>query len=891
MFIRFVALHSARCSAFKSRLAAAIALFLALLSRSVPPRLHAQVSSQPITHDFGRVDIGHSGTPYPITFRFTGNLQVGSVSVLTEGASGKDFQAAQENTCIAGIYSDGSTCSVMVGFSPTSPGARKGAVVIYDVAKPAKVLATTYLSGAGIGPVVGFRPGLIDTVAGSGTGANDGCKGDGGPAKDAALNAPTHVTIDGAGNFYIADSGHNLIREVTTDGAIHTIAGNGTAGYTGDEDAAIRAEVYSPAGVAIDGAGNLYIADVQNDRIRRVDSNGNIATVAGGGFCASGDLTQVGDGAPATSACIRRPADVAVDGAGNLYVADTGNNRIRKITPDGSISTVAGSGTAGFSGDGKLGSSAELYSPGGVAVDDAGNLYIADSGNNRVRKLTPDGKVFTVAGSGSAGSSGDGGAAISAGVYLPQAVAVDSAHNLYIAGGDCRVRKVRPDGFIETVAGGGSCSYSGDGQTTTNAQLNVPGGMTVDHAGNLYIADSANNRIRLITFTDAPLLIFPTTTVGSSSSAQDVVVEDLGNAQLAITHIGSGSSLAVQGADTTCATQGSQFLNPGTSCTLAIEFTPQTGGTILDRVAISDNDLNVSVATQEILVLGTGRLIEQSSPVIGLSSLSIAPGIPNTGGADGNPFTTAFPAAMADHGTGAPSGAPEFADFKPAENNASLDADRDSKIEGQAPFFTSANSVATAVGREVSFRIHAAGNPVPTVSESGALPLGVTFNSERGVLCGVPAPGTGGVYKILFTADNSVKIAQQNFKLSIQDFVLNALPAMRAARGGTAQTTVIVQPIAGFSSPVSFTAIGLPDGVTASFDRPFATLKNQKSASAMMDLRVSPSYSAGSFKFTVLATGGALSRSTTAFVAMAAANGEHSERAKALRRMSRASRK
>ncbi len=324
--------------------------------------------------------------------------------------------------------------------------------------------------------------------------------GDGGPATSAQLVSPYGVAVDAAGNLYIADSQDNSVRKVAANGTIATVAGNGTADYSGDGQPATQAELQYPGGVAVDAAGNLYIADTQNNRIRKVGTNGLIATVAGNGICGHG-----GDGSPAVSAQLCQPDDVAVDSAGNLYITD--GAFIRKVSTGGTITTVAGDGTCGYSGDNGPATSAEMC-PFGLTVDAAGNIYIADgapydyprdNGNGVIRKVGLDGTITTVAGNGTVGYSGDGGPATQAKLLSPQGVAVDAAGNLYIAdSGNCRVRKVTTDGNIATVGGNGTCGYSGDGGPATGAMLGFLQGIALDSAGNVYVADRDNNVIRLL---------------------------------------------------------------------------------------------------------------------------------------------------------------------------------------------------------------------------------------------------------------------------------------------------------------------------------------------------------------------------------------------------------
>jgi secreted PhoX family phosphatase len=336
--------------------------------------------------------------------------------------------------------------------------------------------------------------GMISTVAGNGT---VGYGGDGGSATAAQLNYPSGVAVDTAGNLYIVDWGNARIRKVTLEGVINTVAGNGTNGYSGDGGSATTAQLWYPEGAAVDTAGNLYIADTYNYRIRKVTSAGVITTVAG-----KNGNGYLGDGGPATAALLNVPRSIALDPSGNLYIADTDNHRIRKVTSEGVISTVAGNGTRGYLGDGGPATAALLSYPYGVAVDAAGSLYIADAGNNRIRKVTPEGMISTVAGNGTFsfdGYSGDGGPATAAQLHFPTDVDVDAAGNLYIA--DCAnhcIRKVTTDGIIQTVAGNGTRGSFGDGGPATAANLNYPKSVAVDAAGNIYIQD-AYPRIRKVT--------------------------------------------------------------------------------------------------------------------------------------------------------------------------------------------------------------------------------------------------------------------------------------------------------------------------------------------------------------------------------------------------------
>ena len=357
----------------------------------------------------------------------------------------------------------------------------------------------------------------INTLAGNGSA---GFYGDGGPALISELYYPTGVAVDLSGNIYIADNSNHRIRMINAStGNISTVAGNGTAGYSGDGGAATSATLYAPEGVAVDSSGNIYIADLGNSRIREVvASTGIITTVAGNG--ASG---YSGDGGIATSAEMDEPCNVTLDIYGNLYIADYANCRIRKVTRATSdISTVAGT-TCGFSGDGGSAVSAQLYFPTDVSVDSSGNLYIVDSQNGRIRKVTAStGNISTVAGNGTAGYSGDGGAATSAALYSPFAVVIDSSGDLFISDSyNFRVREVNASsGIINTIAGNGTGGYAGDGGVATSAELDYPFGLALDTSGNVYIADVYNQRIRVVgTSKTTPVLTIATSATPAASGA------------------------------------------------------------------------------------------------------------------------------------------------------------------------------------------------------------------------------------------------------------------------------------------------------------------------------------------------------------------------------------
>ncbi len=329
---------------------------------------------------------------------------------------------------------------------------------------------------------------IIDTIAGRGVGNNE-------PGAQTQLAFPHGLAVDGAGNLYIADTSNHRILRVDAEGTITTFAGTRERGFSGDRGPAVQAQLNGPHGVAVDTDGNLYIADTLNYRIRRVDTEGTITTFAG-----TGEKGNSGDGDPAIRTLLNDPYDVAVDTNGNLYIADTSSHRILRVDIAGTITTFAGTGDRGFSGDGGPAVQALLNDPYGVAVDTDGNLYIADTLNHRIRRVDAEGTITTFAGTGDRGISGDGGPAVQALLDRPRGVAADTDGNVYIAGAfNHRIRRVDTEGTIATFAGTGNRGFSGDGGPAVVARLNFPTRLAVDGAGNLYIADTDNHSIRVLT--------------------------------------------------------------------------------------------------------------------------------------------------------------------------------------------------------------------------------------------------------------------------------------------------------------------------------------------------------------------------------------------------------
>jgi trimeric autotransporter adhesin len=331
---------------------------------------------------------------------------------------------------------------------------------------------------------------IVTTIAG-------GFIGDGNQATMAAFNQPHTVDLDASGNIYVVEAHGYRVRKIDTTGKITTIAGNGFNDYSGDGGPATSASIEIGAtGVAVDASGNVLLADFNNCALRKINTAGIITSVVGNGNCA-----YSGDGGAASAALLNGPADPTFDAAGNLFFADVDNCVVRKVNTFNIITTVAGNGVCGFGGDGGLATSAALNFPSGIALDAAGNIYIADTANNRVRKVSTSGTITTVAGDGTENFSGDGGPATSASFIAPADVEVNASGTLYISDTfNLRIRKVDASGIITTLAGDGECCYSGDGGAAANARMTTPNGLALDAIGNLYFTDDNIYRIRKITF-------------------------------------------------------------------------------------------------------------------------------------------------------------------------------------------------------------------------------------------------------------------------------------------------------------------------------------------------------------------------------------------------------
>ena len=366
-------------------------------------------------------------------------------------------------------------------------------VATYTTSGLAPGTITVTASYDGTADFAASATGTIVTAVGTG---KAGYSGDNAPATTANLNHPWGVAVDSAGDLFFCDVNNNVVREVVkSTGNIITVAGDGKAGYSGDQGPATSAELDSPNSVAVNSAGDLFISDAGNNRIREVVKlTGDIITIAG-----TGKAGYSGDHGPATDAEIDSPRGLSVNSAGDVFFADNPNNVVREVEASGDIMTVAGDGKAGYSGNNGPATAAKLNGPNFVAVDSAGNLFIGDANNNQVREVVKaTGDIIAVAGNGTSGYSGDNGPATAAEMANPLGVAFDSVGDLFIAdNGDNVVREVvKATGNIITVAGDGKAGYSGDDGPAIDATLSNPGRVAVNSAGVLFIADANNNVVR-----------------------------------------------------------------------------------------------------------------------------------------------------------------------------------------------------------------------------------------------------------------------------------------------------------------------------------------------------------------------------------------------------------
>jgi sugar lactone lactonase YvrE len=555
--------------------------------------------------------VGQSSQPLSVTVTMSAGGVAAAPQAFTQGVANMDFAISAGGTCTAGaMYSAGQQCTVVAVFQPMYPGLRSGAVRIET--SSGSLMGTALLAGLATGPLPVLAPGSIDTVAGDSDWIYEG---DGGLATESPIFLPTGVVADPAGNLYISDSQNNRIRRV--DGQtelISTIAGTGSPGYEGTDVPAAQTAVNIPSGLALDGAGDLYFADTGNHIIRRIDAvTGLITTVAG----TPGTQGYSGDGGAATQAQLTSPEGVAFDEYGDLFIADTGNNVIREVNAvTGIISTVAGTGVAGFNGDGQAATAAQLSTPWSVTVGQDGSLYIADLMNNRVRKVNASGIISTIAGTGDRGFMGDGASATLSVLNEPTAIAIDPAGDIYIADSDNnRVREINAStGIIETICGTATEGFAGDDGPANLASLYGPYALFFDESGNLFIADMFNNRVRRINAL-AISLQYATIKVGQVSAPQAVALANDGNADLVLaqpTLLNAEEDTAT----TTCTV--SADVQSSNTCNIGADFAPtEIGDPVLGSITVNAASGNtapvISLSGQVLSITPTTTALTSSA--------------------------------------------------------------------------------------------------------------------------------------------------------------------------------------------------------------------------------------------------------------------------------------
>jgi uncharacterized repeat protein (TIGR01451 family) len=539
----------------------------------------------------GTTPVGQQSASITVTVSMTAMGTPSDPQAVTQGIADQDFAIAAGGTCPLNqpVTAVGQTCTANVVFAPKYPGLRAGAVRIMSTG--GTLLGSASIAGVATGSLAVLDPGRIDTIVGD---TEWFFQRDGIPATSAPIHEPAAVIVDPAGNLILSDTENYRVRRVDPQShLIETIAGIGSPGYSGDGGAAIQAAISTPGGLAIDGAGDIYFADSGNQIVRRIDVNGNITTVAGipqnQGFS--------GDGGLATSAKLFLPEGIALDAAGNLYIADTGNGVIREVNAStGQISTVAGvPGSPGYNGDGTA-TASELNSPWTVTVGPDNSLYIADTYNNRIRRVS-GGVISTIAGTGAQGSDGDNGPAGSAVLNLPIGVTLDPAGDLYIAdSGNDRVRKVSAatgsvnggTATIKTIIGTGAEGFSGDGGPANQATLHGPYALFFAQNGDFYFTDTINNRVRRVLATPFALPQFPDTKVTKISTPPVIVGLDSDGNADLNLAAPTRVNAALDATTTTCSF--TTATPKGSSCNLGLEFAPATVAPNLQGSATLNSD-------------------------------------------------------------------------------------------------------------------------------------------------------------------------------------------------------------------------------------------------------------------------------------------------------------
>jgi len=812
---------------------------------------------------------------------------------VTQGIQNLDFTETS-NTC-TGSLNKPATCAITVLFKPQAPGIRLGAVDVvgivapsmgfqkgphanFTVAQGAVLLSTVYLSAVGVAPLVGFDAAPIDTLGFVPHIAEPPAGQDRVHPNGGGGSQPTRqlqgITAVANGDLYVVDHLKCLVEKFTAATGASTVVAGSVCGTSAGDGGPATSAIFSNADqVAVDGRGNIYIPDFSGSAIRKVDAiTGIITTVAGilnsYGYTAGGGV--------ATSSTLSAPAVVAVDGAGDLYYSDRAEYMVRRVDANtGILTTVAGTHTIpGYSGDGGPATSAVLSdSPAGLALDPAGNLFIADAGNNALRKVTAStGIITTVAGTGGptgGGYSGDGGQATAAQLNGPSAVSLDAAGSLYIADGNNDVvRKVNAStDIITTVAGVYSTNQptqnSGDGGPATQATLVNLEGLALDGAGNFYITDGTHNVIRKVTVTEG-VVTFGTFGVGNSSPAQNVTVTNNGNATLLPDALQPSANFNLSGAGTTCSTSGTYAA--GASCVLGIEFLPTAPGALRGSVTLTDNAANDPTSTQSISVIGTGVALPVTATTLTSSNLTPVAG-----------SSVTFTAAIAPPPTGIPLGTVNFYSGSTLLGTGSVNSSGIATLtvtslnagtdvitavySGNAAF---ASSTSAAITEQVSQGMHLAvggippfvavggnlgtptvsiENPNNTVLTSSSALVTMTITGPDGYSQVVSAAAVDGVATLDLSALPLPELGAYTVTTSspglpslttavvtYRDFTLvfntgtGVSPSQTVAPGAPAVYPLTLAPSnVLFSEPITMSATGLPPGATYTFSPDIVT--------------------------------------------------------------------
>ena len=849
----------------------------------------AGLSPNPLV--FPSIAVNDNYTQAKATLANTGNASLTGISATISGTNAAAFVIYPSSTC-GSTLAAGASCTYVINFYPTVVGGNTATLSVSDNASSSPQTIT--LSGTALPPQepeVQFTPTILSAVAGTGTmPANCVNPAEPGPALQTQLCAPTSVAADYSGNIYIAEQTENVVLKMDSTGNITTFAGVlGSAGsYSGDNGPASAAHLNAPAGLAVDGLGNVYISDSGNGRIREVNATtGTITTFVGGG---SGTYFNGGTG----TAVVLAPAGIAFDPSGNLYIAEPTQQIVVKVTSLGAATLFAGvqgsggAGVAGYNGDEIMANTAELNAPTSVTTDQAGNVYIADSLNYRVRYVNENveaGQISTAAGNGTKGNTGDGGVSTSAEV-TPLYVVMDDGYDLFISDGTT-LRKVSNQGYITTFAGGGT---GGLGGPPTAAALSGVGQPGVDKNGNVLIPVTGTPQV--LSAGPTGLLQFGNQATGTTSAPLTVTVENTGNTFLNFNSLNFSATGPYSVTGGTCEQETDGGYSPGETCTLTVTFTPTTTGPQTGSISVASNAL-ASPSTIDLQGSGTAA----AAPTATLSPTTLSFGGVTTG-----VTSTAQTVTLSNTGTAALAisgitiGGANPTDF--AETNTcgkSLAAEATCTIvvtftPASAASFAATVSVAdNAIGSPQTVTLSGSGtapalpiaalspttenfgNVVSSVKSSAqTLTLSNTGNATLNIsgitiggsnpsdfadttTCGETlAAGASCTIAVTFTptsvasftatisvADNAAGSPQtaslSGAGIAAPDFTVSATPATETVTyGGLATYQVTVGSVNGdYNNAVALTATGLPTGATATFNPASVTPGSESEGSVL----------------------------------------------------------